>query len=60
VTFFFDRSIGCRVPEALKWTMARLLLQVWDRLEQIAVQEPRPFIYGVHADGSVRPFRLRR
>jgi hypothetical protein len=58
-----DARVGCFVllsPKLTRWTMARLLLQVWERLEDIAAHEPRPFIYGVHADGSVRPLRLER
>jgi hypothetical protein len=57
-----DARVGCFVllsPKLTRWTMGRLLLQVWDRLEAIATSEPRPFIDGVHADGSVRPLRLR-
>lgn len=58
-----DARVGCFVllsPKLTRWTMARLLLQVWDRLEEIAACEPRPFIYGVHADGYIRPLRLIR
>ncbi|MBX5493467.1 MAG: DUF5615 family PIN-like protein [Chloroflexi bacterium] len=53
--------LGCFVllsPKLTRWAMARLLLQVWDKLEAIVAQEPRPFIYGVHADGTVRPLQL--
>ncbi len=56
-----DARVGCFVllsPKLTRWTMARLLLQLWDRLEDIAAREPRPFVYGVHADGSVRAPRL--
>ena len=58
-----DARVGCFVllsPKLTRWTMARLLLQAWERLEEIAAREPRPFIFGVHADGSVRPLRLER
>jgi PIN like domain len=58
-----DARVGCFVllsPKLTRWTMARLLLQVWDRLEAIAASEHRPFIYGVYADGSVKPLRLER
>jgi hypothetical protein len=58
-----DARVGCFVllsPKLTRWTMAGLLLRVWDRLEEIATSEPRPFIYGVYADGSVKPLRLER
>jgi hypothetical protein len=56
-----DARVGCFVllsPRLTRWTMARLLLQIWERLEEISAQEARPFIYGVHADGSIRRLRL--
>jgi hypothetical protein len=57
-----EARLGCFVllsPKLTRWTMARLLLPVWDQLEAIVAQEARPFIDGVHADGTVRPLRLR-
>jgi hypothetical protein len=59
----WDARVGCFVllsPKLNRWTMAQLLLKVWEQLEEIAAREPRPFVYGVHADGSVRPLRLKR
>jgi hypothetical protein len=57
-----DARVGCFVllsPKLTRWTMAQLLLRVWQRLEELAAHEPRPFIYGVHADGSIRPLSWR-
>ncbi len=58
-----DARVGCFVllnPKLTRWTMAKLLMQVWDRLEEIAASEPRPFIFGLRADGSVRRMRFRQ
>jgi hypothetical protein len=58
-----DARVGCFVllsPKLTRWTTARRLLQIWDRLEDIAARESRPSIYGVHADGSIRPLQLAR
>jgi len=50
-------NVGCFVltkRNASSWQMAQNLMRVWDTIAQLAESAPKPFLYAVHADGTVR------
>lgn len=50
-------GVGCFVlgsGSRTRWEQMRILARAWDRIQQIADTQPRPFIYRIHADGRAQ------
>ena len=54
-------KVGCfaiRQGHATSEQMVAILVSAWDKIEAISASEPRPFLYTVYKDGSVRKREL--
>ena len=38
-----------------KWEQMRIVAKAWDRIQEVIANTAWPFIYLVHADGSIEP-----
>ena len=49
-------GVGCFVftsGSRPRWDQLRILARAWDRIHEVIETTPRPYIYSVHADGSL-------
>ncbi len=52
-----QHAVGCFIvgaSSARSWDKARLLVRVWDRIDDIARTQPRPFVFRILGNGEVR------